>query len=59
MAQGTRTGDLRRSCSSGFVKTRLLHLLLAAAINFRQGAAWYAEIPHARTRPSAFAALAA
>jgi transposase len=40
-------------------KTRLLHLLLAAAINFRRVAAWFAEIPRARARPSAFAALAA
>ena len=59
IAQGTRTGDLRRSRSIGLVKTRLMHLLLAAAINFRRVAAWFAEIPRARTRPSAFAALAA
>jgi nucleotide-binding universal stress UspA family protein len=59
IAQGTRTGDLRRSRSIGFVKTRLMHLLLAAAINFTRVAAWLAKIPRARTRPSAFAALAA
>jgi transposase len=59
IAQGTRTGDLRRSRSSGLVKTRLMHLLRAAALNFRRVAAWFAEIPRARTRPSAFAALAA
>jgi transposase len=59
IAQGTRTGDLRRSRYIGLVKTRLIHLLLAAAINFRRVAAWLAEIPRARTRPSAFAALAA
>jgi DDE family transposase len=59
IAQGTRTGDLRRSRYIGLVKTRLMHLLLAAAINFRQVAAWLAAIPRARTRPSAFAALAA
>lgn len=59
IAQGTHTGDLRRSRYIGLVKTRLMHLLLAAAINFRRVAAWLAEIPRARTRPSAFAALAA
>ena len=59
IAQGTRTGDLRRSRSIGLVKTRLMHLLLAAAINFRRVAAWFAAIPRARTRPAAFAALAA
>ena len=59
IAQSTRTGDLRRSRSIGLVKTRLMHLLLAAAINFRWVAAWFAATPRARTRPSAFAALAA
>ena len=59
IAQGTRTGDLRRSRSIGFVNTRLMHLLLAAAINFTRVAAGLAKIPRARTRPSAFAALAA
>jgi transposase len=59
MAQGTRTGDLRRSRYIGLVKTRLMHLLLAAAINLRRVAAWLADIPRARTRPAAFAALAA
>jgi transposase len=59
MAQGTRTGALRRSRSIGLVKTRLMHLLIAAALNFMRVAAWLAEIPRAQTRPSAFAALAA
>jgi transposase len=59
MAQGTRTGDLRRSRDIGLVKTRLMHLLLAAAINFTRVAAWLAHRPRARTRPAAFAALAA
>jgi transposase len=59
MAQGTRRGGLRRSRYSGLVKTRLLHLLVATARNFMRVAAWLAEIPRARTRPSAFAALAA
>jgi hypothetical protein len=59
MAQGTRPGDLRRSRSMGFVNTRRRHLLVGAALNFVRVAAWLAEIPRARTRPSACAALAA
>jgi transposase len=58
-AQGTRMGDLRRSRSLGLVKTRLMPLLMAAALNFTRVAAWRAESPRAQTRPSAFAALAA
>jgi len=49
-AQGTRMGDLRRARSIGLVKTRLMHLRRAAASNFRRGAAWFADIPRARTR---------
>ena len=59
MAQGTRSGDLRRSRDSGLMKTRLRHLRLATALNCRRVAAWLAEIPRSRARPSAFAALAA
>lgn len=59
MAHGTRMGDLRRSRYIGLVNTRLMHLLIAAALNFTRVAAWLAEIPRAQTRPSAFAALAA
>ena len=59
IAQGTRMGDLRRSRSIGVVKTTRMHLLLAAALNLVRVAAWLAEIPRARTRPSAFAVLAA
>ena len=58
IAQGTRTGDLRRSRYIGLVKTRLMHLLVATALNFLRVAAWLAEIPRAQTRPSTFAALA-
>jgi transposase len=59
IAQGTRMGDLRRSRDLGLVKTRRMHLLIAAALNFMRVAAWLADIPRAQTRPSAFAALAA
>jgi transposase len=58
IAQGTQTGDLRRSRYIGFVKPRLMHLMLGAALNFVRVAAWLAETPRARTRQSAFAALA-
>ena len=59
IAQGTRPGALRRSRYSGLVKTRLMHLLLAAASNVRRVAAWCADLPRTRPRLSAFAALAA
>jgi transposase len=57
IAQGIGMGDLRRSRYIGAAKTRLMHLLLAAALNFMRVAAWLADIPRSRTRPSAFAAL--
>lgn len=58
LSQGVRAQDLRRSRYRGLAKTRLLHLLIAAALNFMRVAAWLAERPRARTRRSAFAALA-
>ena len=58
ISQGTRISDLRRSRYVGFVKTRLLHLLIGAAMNFMRLAAWLADVPHAQTRRSAFAKLA-
>ena len=58
ISQGTRSGDLRRSRYIGIVKTRLMHLLLGAAINFMRVAAWLAQTPRSHTRQSAFAALA-
>ena len=57
ISQGTRSSDLRRSRYVGFVKTRLLHLLIGAAMNFMRLAAWLADVPHAQTRRSAFAKL--
>jgi len=58
ISQSTRIGDLRRSRYVGFGKTRLLHLLIGAAMNFMRLAAWLADVPHAQTRRSAFAKLA-
>jgi len=57
ISQGTRTSDLRRSRYIGLPKTRLLHLLIAAALNFLRVAAWLLETPRARTRQSAFGRL--
>jgi transposase len=57
ISQGVHTGDLRRSRYIGELKTRLMHLLLGAALNFLRVAAWLAETPRSRTRQSAFAAL--
>ncbi len=57
-SQGVSIGDLRRTRYRGLAKTRLLHLLIAAALNFHRLAAWLAERPRAQTRVSAFARLA-
>ncbi len=57
ISQGTRISDLRRSRYIGAAKTRLLHVLIGAAMNFVRVAAWLAERPRAQTRRSAFAAL--
>jgi len=58
VAQGVGLGDLRRTRYRGLAKTRLLHLLIATALNFVRLAAWLAERPRAQTRVSAFARLA-
>ena len=57
ISEGVQRGDLRRSRYIGYAKTRLMHLLVGAALNFMRVAAWLAETPRSRTRPSAFAAL--
>jgi len=57
ISQGTRMGDLRRTRYIGAAKTRLLHLLIGAAMNFVRVAAWLADRPRAQTRRPAFAAL--
>jgi transposase len=58
ISQGVRRCDLRRSRYIGLAKTRLMHFLVAAALNFVRVAAWLAEVPRAQTRSSAFARLA-
>jgi len=57
ISHGVGRGGLRRPRYSGLVKTRLLHLLIATALNVVRTAAWVAAIPRAQTRRSAFAAL--
>ncbi len=57
ISQGVGLGDLRQSRYHGLAKTRLLHLLIATALNFVRVAAWLADTPRAQTRRSAFAAL--
>ncbi|HVB21552.1 MAG TPA: IS1182 family transposase [Ktedonobacteraceae bacterium] len=57
LSQGVRLGDLRRTRSIGLPKTRLLHLLIATALNVVRTAAWLAETPLAQTRTSPFVAL--
>ena len=57
LSQGVRLGDLRRSRYIGLPKTRLLHLLIAAALNVVRIVAWLAETPLARTRTPPFVAL--
>lgn len=58
LSQAVRNTDLRRSRYIGLAKTRLHHLLAATAINLSRVGAWLAGLPRARTRQSAFAALA-
>ncbi len=57
-SQGVSIGALRRTCYRRLAKTRLLHLLIATALNVHRLAAWLAERPRAQTRVSAFARLA-
>jgi hypothetical protein len=51
-------GDLRRTRYRGLAKTRLLHLIIATALNVHHVAAWLTERPRAQTPVSASARLA-
>jgi transposase len=59
LSQGIRAFGLRQCRYRGLPKTRLQHLATAAAINIDRLAAWLDGRPHAQTRVSRFAALAA
>ena len=56
-SQGVRRCDLRQARYLGLVKTHLQQILTAVALNFIRIAEWLAEVPLAKTRISAFAAL--
>jgi transposase len=56
---GIRVFGLRQCRYRGLAKTRLQHLATAAAINIDRLVAWLDGRPHAYTRTSRFAALAA
>jgi len=58
LSQGVRACNLRRSRYIGLAKTRLQHLLAAAAINLSRVGVWLVGRPRAKTRQSTFAALA-
>lgn len=57
-AQALRVCDLRRARYVGLAKTRLQHVLTAAALNVRRLGAWWDERPFAPTRHAPFLALA-
>jgi hypothetical protein len=59
LAQGIRAFGLRRCRYLGLAKTRLQHVATGAAIDVARIAAWVEGRPHAPTRVSRFAALAA
>lgn len=58
ISQGVRGFELRQSRYIGLAKTRLQHILTAAAINLERIYAWLEEIPLAKTRVSHFEKIA-
>jgi transposase len=56
--QGVNTTGMRRARYKGLAKTRLQHVLTAAAINLQRAGDWLAGIPSAHTRVPPFIALA-
>ena len=57
LSQGVRAFGMRQSRYIGLAKTRLQHVLTAAAINLVRVAEWCAGTPVAKTRCSRFAVL--
>jgi transposase len=57
IAQSVRSCEVRRSRYFGQERTHLQHLMTAAAMNVVRMLHWLAEVPKAKTRPSAFARL--
>ncbi len=58
ISQGVRGFELRQSRYIGLAKTRLQHILTAAAINLERIYAWLEGVPLAKTRISHFQKLA-
>ena len=58
ISQGIRGFNLRQCRYVGLEKTRLQHILTAAAINLERIYAWLEEIPLAKTRISHFEKMA-
>lgn len=58
LSQGVRVGGLRQSRYIGAAKTALQNILIAVGINLLRLVEWFEDRPMARTRISAFAALA-
>jgi transposase len=58
VSEGVRAYGLRRCRYRGLAKTRLQHLLTAAAMNWVRMAHWIEGKSHAPTRMSRFSALA-
>ena len=52
ISQGIRGFHLRRCCYIGLTKTRLQHILTAAAMNLKRIYAWLEGVPLAQTRIS-------
>jgi transposase len=59
LSRGIRTCRLRQIRYIGLAKTRLGHLLTAAALNFLRLGEWFADMPRAKTRRSPFVTLMA
>ena len=58
ISQGIRGFNLRQCRYIGLAKTRLQHILTAAAINLERIYAWLTGIPLAKTRVSHFEKMA-
>jgi len=58
MSQSAYALGMRRCRYIGLAKTHLQHVLTAAAMNLTRVIAWIQEVPRAKTRRPAFAALA-
>jgi transposase len=59
LSQGVRGFGLRRCRYMGLAKARVQHMATAAAINVYRISDWFGGVPHAATRTSRFARLAA